>query len=189
MSKKNDTSTKFTPTEFQFYAPKEKQSFAQLLYNSKDGTYLGRTPASWVKFNSPQLNLIQSGLIEFGSVEFDSIQFDSIQFDSIKLRSFQFDSDFITSKVNSYFFALSSLRQDHTMLLKLMYLRSLYRSFDMLDMVFMVKLIKVEISASALLELWFLLIFLPGYLGITCPRDSHTVIQTILCTAHFGYYA
>lgn len=49
MSKKNDTSTKFTPTEFQFYSPKEKQSFAQLLYNSKDGTYLGRTPASWGK--------------------------------------------------------------------------------------------------------------------------------------------
>ncbi|KAL9927317.1 nervana 1 isoform 2-T2 [Glossina fuscipes fuscipes] len=49
MSKKNDTSTKFTPTEFQFYSPKEKQSFAQILYNSKDGTYLGRTPASWAK--------------------------------------------------------------------------------------------------------------------------------------------
>lgn len=35
--------------EFNFYSPKEKQSFGQFLYNSKDGTYLGRTPQSWAK--------------------------------------------------------------------------------------------------------------------------------------------
>jgi len=35
--------------DYQFPQPKEKQSFFQFLYNSKDGTYLGRTPSSWAK--------------------------------------------------------------------------------------------------------------------------------------------
>ncbi|XP_061402034.1 sodium/potassium-transporting ATPase subunit beta-1 [Musca vetustissima] len=46
---KNNGETKFVPTEFQFYSPKEKQSFGQFLHNSKDGTYLGRTPKSWAQ--------------------------------------------------------------------------------------------------------------------------------------------
>ncbi|XP_075149263.1 nervana 1 [Haematobia irritans] len=47
MSKTNGGNTKVT--EFQFYAPKEKQSFGEFFYNSKDGTYLGRTPKSWAQ--------------------------------------------------------------------------------------------------------------------------------------------
>ncbi|XP_013099809.1 sodium/potassium-transporting ATPase subunit beta-1 [Stomoxys calcitrans] len=45
MSKTNGA--KSVVTEFQFYAPKEKQSFGQFFYNSNDGTYMGRTPKSW----------------------------------------------------------------------------------------------------------------------------------------------
>lgn len=45
MSKTNGA--KNTVTEFQFYAPKEKQTFGQFFYNDKDGTYFGRTPKSW----------------------------------------------------------------------------------------------------------------------------------------------
>lgn len=58
MSKKHNnfnnkytTTAANTTTEFQFYAPKEKLSFNQFLYNSKNGTYLGRTPASWGKIS------------------------------------------------------------------------------------------------------------------------------------------
>ncbi|XP_037828599.1 sodium/potassium-transporting ATPase subunit beta-1 [Lucilia sericata] len=47
MSKSNGGKTTYVPTEFQFYAPKEKQSIGQFIYNSKDGTYFGRTPKSW----------------------------------------------------------------------------------------------------------------------------------------------
>ncbi|TMW50940.1 hypothetical protein DOY81_004013 [Sarcophaga bullata] len=47
MSKSNGGKTPYTPTEFQFYAPKEKQSLGTFIYNSKDGTYFGRTPKSW----------------------------------------------------------------------------------------------------------------------------------------------
>ena len=50
MSKSNGGNTAFTPTEFQFYSPKEKQSLGTFIYNSKDGTYFGRTPKSWGKF-------------------------------------------------------------------------------------------------------------------------------------------
>lgn len=50
MSKSNGGKTTYVPTEFQFYSPKEKQSLGQFIYNSKDGTYFGRTPKSWGKF-------------------------------------------------------------------------------------------------------------------------------------------
>lgn len=50
MSKTNGGTAKYVPTEFQFYSPKEKTTIGQFLYNSKDGTYMGRTPKSWGKF-------------------------------------------------------------------------------------------------------------------------------------------
>jgi len=33
--------------DFQFPQPKEKQTIGQIFYNSKEGTYFGRTPKSW----------------------------------------------------------------------------------------------------------------------------------------------
>lgn len=54
MSKKNVNNDLVTNTfnEFQFYSPKEKQSLGKFIYNSKNGTYLGRTAASWGKCNA-----------------------------------------------------------------------------------------------------------------------------------------
>ena len=47
MSKKNGTATITNNMDFQFPQPKEKQSWGQIIYNSNEGTYFGRTPASW----------------------------------------------------------------------------------------------------------------------------------------------
>lgn len=47
MTKSNGGKTTYTPTEFQFYAPKENQTIGQFFHNSKDGTFFGRTLKSW----------------------------------------------------------------------------------------------------------------------------------------------
>lgn len=49
MSKANDGKIKPDTSikDFQFYAPKEKQSFAKFIHNVDEGTYCGRTPKSW----------------------------------------------------------------------------------------------------------------------------------------------
>jgi len=46
MSKNGNTAKMM---DFQFPQPKEKQTIGQIIYNSKQGTYLGRTPRSWGK--------------------------------------------------------------------------------------------------------------------------------------------
>lgn len=46
---KNGVANKADKIEFQFPQAKEKVPWRQVIYNSKDGTYFGRTPASWTK--------------------------------------------------------------------------------------------------------------------------------------------